>query len=178
MECKDHWFLTWLPPFCSTIVKKASQTPRISKLYSLLKSAMQIAQKHKYFELHEDGLRGEKLNTYNLLLSFFKELIAKQEEYQDELLTSCLDLLLHVPISILYSKLEGGKVTDNVFLWKNVMLKALNVGNTQSNQLAMNSITMLEQWFNALPMQATVELYRDILPRMSDFLHIDDDKNV
>jgi hypothetical protein len=83
-----------------------------------------------------------------------------------------------VPISILYSKLEGGKVTDNVYLWKNVMLKALNVGNTQSNQLAMNSITMLEQWFNALPMQATVELYRDILPRMSDFLHIDDDKTV
>jgi hypothetical protein len=83
-----------------------------------------------------------------------------------------------VPISILYSKLEGGKVTDNVYLWKNVMLKALNVGNTQSNQLAMNSITMLEQWFNALPMQTTVELYRDILPRMSDFLHIDDDKTV
>jgi hypothetical protein len=39
---------------------------------------MQIAQKHKYFEGKQEGaLRGEKLNTYNLVLSFFKELIAK-----------------------------------------------------------------------------------------------------
>ena len=35
---------------------------------------------------------------------------------------------------------------------------------------------MLEKWFNTLPMNSTVELYRDILPRLSDFLHIDDDK--
>lgn len=112
-----------------------------------------------------------------MLLSFFKELIGKQEEYQDELLTSCLDLLLHVPVELLYSKHEGGqRVTDNVYLWKSVMLKSLNVGHAKSNQLAMNSITMLEKWFNTLPMNSTVELYRDILPRLSDFLHIDDDK--
>jgi hypothetical protein len=161
-----------MPSFCSTVVKKASQTSRISKLYALLKTAMQIASKHRYFEINDDeGMRGEKLNTFNMLLSFFKELIGKQEEYQDELLTSCLDLLLHVPISILYSKQEGGR--DNVYLWKTVMLKALNVGHSHSNQLAMNSVTMLELWFNALPMQVTVELYRDILPRLSDFLHIE-----
>jgi hypothetical protein len=40
----------------------------------------------------------------------------------------------------------------------------------------MNSVTMLEQWFNALPMDSTVELYRDILPRLSDFLHMEDEK--
>ncbi len=56
------------------------------------------------------------------------------------------------------------------------MLKALNVGNTKSSHLAMNSVTMLEQWFNALPMDSTVELYRDILPRLSDFLHMEDEK--
>ena len=90
-------------------------------------------------------------------------------------MTSCLDLLLHVPITIVYSKLEGEKVTDNVYLWKNIMLKSLNVGHSQSTQLALNSITMLEHWFNALPIHATIDLYRDILPRLSDFLHIDDD---
>lgn len=81
LECKEEWFLRWLPSFCTTIVKKASQTPRISKLYSLLKTAMQIASKHKYFEAKEESFRGEKLNTYNMLLTFFKELIGKQEEY-------------------------------------------------------------------------------------------------
>ena len=71
---------------------------------------MQIASKYHYFEAKEELFRGEKLSIYNMLLSFFKELIGKQEEYQDELLTSCLDLLLHVPVSVLYSKKdeEGG----------------------------------------------------------------------
>ena len=55
------------------------------------------------------------------------------------------------------------------------MLKSLNVGHSQSTQLALNSITMLEHWFNALPLHLTVDLYRDILPRLSDFLHVDDD---
>jgi hypothetical protein len=57
------------------------------------------------------------------------------------------------------------------------MLKALEVGNTKSSHLAMNSVTMLEHWFNLLPMQVTVELYRDVLPRLSDFLHIEDEKS-
>lgn len=144
VECKDQWFLRWIPTFCATVVKKATQTSRISKLYSLLKTAMVIAQKYHYFEVKDESLRGEKLNTYNMLLTFFKELIGKQEEYQDELLTSCLDLLLHVPVELLYSKTEGRGVTDNVYLWKTVMLKSLNVGNAKSNHLAMNSITMLE----------------------------------
>jgi hypothetical protein len=43
-----------------------------------------------------------------MLLTFFKELIGKQEEYQDELLTSSLDLLLHVPVELLYNKQSGG----------------------------------------------------------------------
>jgi|LauGreDrversion4_2_1035121.scaffolds.fasta_scaffold72806_6 hypothetical protein len=55
------------------------------------------------------------------------------------------------------------------------MLKALDVGRQKSAHLALNSVAMLEQWFNALPMEATVELYRDILPRLSDFLHLDED---
>ena len=42
---------------------------------------MQICSKHKYFEVNEESLKGEKLNTYNMLLTFFKELIGKQEEY-------------------------------------------------------------------------------------------------
>jgi murein L,D-transpeptidase YafK len=67
-------------------------------------------------------------------------------------------------------------VTDNVYLWKIVMLKALQIGHAHSNQLAMNSIMMLEQWFNALPMTMTVDLYKDILPKLSDFLHIEDEK--
>jgi len=91
IQCKDHWFERWLPTFSSTLIKKALQTPRISKLYSLLKTAMILASKHHYFS---EPVKGDKLNTLNMLMSFFKEMVGKQEEYQDELLIACLDLLL------------------------------------------------------------------------------------
>lgn len=42
----------------------------------------------------------------------------------------------------------------------------------------MNAVATLEKWFNALPVDVTFELYRDILPRLSDFLHIEDEKTV
>lgn len=77
LECKDEWFLRWIPQFCSILIKKASQTPRISKLYALLKTSMIIASKFHFFEIKEEGFKGEKLNTYNMLLTFFKELIGK-----------------------------------------------------------------------------------------------------
>jgi hypothetical protein len=57
---------------------------------------------------------GEKINTLNRLLSYFKDLIGKSEEYQDELLLSCIHLLLNVPLALLFSKEMG---TDNVELW-------------------------------------------------------------
>ena len=68
---------------------------------------------------------------------------------------SCIDLLLQVPLALLYSKDIG---TDNVELWKGVMLKALELGLTD-NTIAMTCINMLEQWFNRLPLNTTVKLY-------------------
>jgi hypothetical protein len=60
-------------------------------------------------------------------------------------------------------------------MWKGIMFKALEIGRI-NNQLAMNSINMLEQWFNLLPMNVTIELYNDILPKLSDFLQVDLEK--
>ena len=71
-----------------------------------------------------------------------------------------------MPVELLYRK---DKRTDNVYLWKGVMFKALEIGRSDS-QLAMNAIAMLEQWFNLLPVGVTIELYHDVLPRLSDFL--------
>lgn len=77
-----------------------------------------------------------------------------------------------MPVELLYRK---DKRTDNVYLWKGVMFKALEIGRSDS-QLAMNAIAMLEQWFNLLPVGVTIELYHDVLPRLSDFLQVDSDE--
>ena len=61
-----------------------------------------------------------------------------------------MQLLLHVPIEILYSPAIEGQNDENIHLWKGVMIKALELSH-QNNGLAMTCISMLEQWFNALP---------------------------
>lgn len=109
---------------------------------------------------------------FNRLLSFFKDLIGKSEEYQDELLLSCIDLLLQVPLALLYNKDIG---TDNVELWKGIMLKALELGHTD-NSIAMTCISMLEQWFDKLPPNTTNKLYQEILPQLSDYLNVELDE--
>lgn len=45
----DNWLLKWVPTFTAVLVKKATQTPRISKLYAVLKTILKICSKHKYF---------------------------------------------------------------------------------------------------------------------------------
>lgn len=74
-KCQDARFLRWLPQFCQIVVRKASAAPRVSKLYSLLSTAMRIADKHNYFESLDKG--DEQLDAYNMLLAFFKDLIGK-----------------------------------------------------------------------------------------------------
>ena len=109
-----------------------------------LEEGDQSQKSHSHHDADENSSEyidiGEKTNVFNRLLSYFKDLIGKSEEYQDELLLSCIDLLLQVPLALLYSKDIG---TDNVELWKGVMLKALELGLTNNN-IAMTCINMLE----------------------------------
>ena len=46
----DDWVLKWVPTFTQMLIKKATETPRISKLYAVLKSILKICSKHKYFK--------------------------------------------------------------------------------------------------------------------------------
>jgi len=111
----------------------------------------------------------ERSTTFNMLLSFLKELIGKSEEFQDELLESTVGLMLNVPIVIIY---QADSSVDNLHLWKGVMIKALELSQL-NNRLAMTCITTLEKWFNALPVSLVAELYADVLPKLSNFLYIE-----
>lgn len=183
----DHWLLKFVPQICQIIVRKATTAPRIPKLYVLMQVVLEICSKYKYFETKandsvmqidqlnseqqqiEDIAQSDKNNTYYMLLTFLKDLIGKSEEFQDELLESSLSLLLKVPIVIIH---QNASNTDNLYLWKGVMIKALGLSQL-NNKLALNCINTLEIWFNALPVSLVAELYSDVLPKLSNFLQID-----
>jgi len=130
---------------------------------------MQIDQLNSEQQQIEDIAQSDKNNTYYMLLTFLKDLIGKSEEFQDELLESSLSLLLKVPIVIIH---QNASNTDNLYLWKGVMIKALGLSQL-NNKLALNCINTLEIWFNALPVSLVAELYSDVLPKLSNFLQID-----
>lgn len=56
-------------------------------------AVMAQEEQQERFEGQEIDI-GEKINVLNRFLSFFKDLAGQSEEYQDELLRSCIDLLL------------------------------------------------------------------------------------
>lgn len=49
-KCLDESLLKWVPRFTEILVKKATRTPRVSKLYCILKTILQVCSKYKYFE--------------------------------------------------------------------------------------------------------------------------------
>ena len=78
---------------------------------------------------------------------------------------------MHVPLAMLFSKETG---TDNIEMWKGVANKALDFGLTD-NRIALTCVKMLEIWFSSLPPNSTVKLYKELLPKLSDYLNVDDD---
>jgi hypothetical protein len=46
----ETWLLKWVPKLCQVLIKKATTTPRIPKLYVLLQTVLQISSKYKYFD--------------------------------------------------------------------------------------------------------------------------------
>jgi hypothetical protein len=49
-HCHDKWLLNWLPQLSDVLIKKSIETPRIPRIYQILRTSMQVCNKYKYFE--------------------------------------------------------------------------------------------------------------------------------
>lgn len=103
------------------------ELPRISKLYSLLKVALQLGEKGGCFD-------NNAVDAFGLLNSFFKHLAVQQNEFEDELLSLVLELLLAVPIPFIYSEKE-----NSLDMYTGLMVKSLSIGVVDT-ELAYNGI--------------------------------------
>ena len=57
LKSHDSWLLKWVPTLMTVFVKKATETPRISKLYALIKTVLMICSKNDYFKVDMRGQR-------------------------------------------------------------------------------------------------------------------------
>lgn len=115
-QLEASWFVPWLSLFAAELTTRLYELPRISKLYSLLKVALQLGEEGKCFD-------SSVAETFGLLNSFFKHIAVQQNEFEDELLSIVLELLLAVPIPFIYSEKES-----SLDLYANLMIKSLSIG--------------------------------------------------
>lgn len=50
VNCHDEWILKWIPLMTEVLIKKSIDTPRIPRVYHILRTLMQVCSKYKFFD--------------------------------------------------------------------------------------------------------------------------------
>ncbi|KAL8588519.1 hypothetical protein ACOMHN_043868 [Nucella lapillus] len=176
-------FEKWVFTFTHTIIVQSTQFPLVSGFYKLLAVAMKIANKLGYFQgcgvesaneseamevEEEEGERGEsrtqKSSTFLLITKFSKEVLVRMKQYRDDLLASCLTLILALPKEIVAQEMKH--IVPAIQMTFSMGLSYL--------PLAEIGLEALEWWSSSLPADVIAAHYPDILPSLDAYLQTAD----
>ncbi|XP_077126580.1 DNA-dependent protein kinase catalytic subunit [Ranitomeya variabilis] len=163
---KLEFFEPWVYVFGYELVLKSTRLPLISGFYRLLAIVMKNAKKLKYFEGVKTKSSGkwpqnsEKLSCFALFVKFGKEVSAKMKQFKDELLASCLKLILSLPHDIIMLDMKA---------YIPSLQTAFKLG-LSSPQLADAGLDALEDWSSRIPPDTMELYYKDILPSLDGYL--------
>jgi len=111
----QEFFEAWIYIFGRELIVKSNQYPLVSGFYKLLSVTLKIAEKRNYFKgmrnesrvLVNDAMdvdseereedHSQKQACFNLFWKFTREVLVRMRQYKEELLASCLELVLSVP---------------------------------------------------------------------------------
>lgn len=150
---------SWVIPLTKLLAQLIYQLPRISELYRLMKVLLVVAKKTQ--------ILAEDLEGSALAATLLKDVVVKLREYEEELLASCLELVLAAPSDLILSQRE-----NNLSLWVPAVKKAVELSATQT-RVAHLTITALKTWSKELPKRELEEFLVPILPALSSFLRLD-----
>lgn len=149
----------WVLPLTKLLAQLVYQLPRISELYRLLKVLLVVAKKTQILT--------EDLEGSALVAALLKDVVVKLREYEEDLLASCLELVLAAPSDLILSQRE-----NNLSLWIPAVKKAVELSATQT-RVAHLTITALKTWSKELPKRELEDFLVPILPALSSFLRLD-----
>ncbi|XP_016054399.1 PREDICTED: DNA-dependent protein kinase catalytic subunit [Miniopterus natalensis] len=159
-------FGPWVYPFAYELVFQCTRLPLISGFYKLLSVAVSNAKKIKYFEgvgpksQKESPENPEKKSCFALFAKFGKEVSVKMKQYKDELLASCLTLILSLPHDI---------IELDVRAYVPALQMAFKLGLSYP-PLADVGLRALEEWAAHVSRRALQPHYKDILPSLDGYL--------
>ncbi len=171
-------FEKWIYIFAKEIIIKSNQFPLVSGFYKLLGVTLKVSDQLKYFDQMDEAVpeidamndiddepaskaTNMDLQTkrvcYTLISKFIQEVETRMKQYKDELLASCLSLVLSVPKAFV-------TIADKVAS----LQLCLKLGESYW-PLACVALDALEQWTKALTAQLKPHLSR-ILPSFNSYL--------
>ncbi|KAM6216536.1 DNA-dependent protein kinase catalytic subunit isoform 2-T2 [Rhynchocyon petersi] len=161
-----EFFEPWVYSFAYELIFQSTQLPLISGFYKLLSVVVTNAKKIKYFrDVSPKGLKyssedAEKYSCFALLAKFGKEVSIKMKQYKDELLASCLTLILSLPHSIIELDMKA---------YVPALQMAFKLG-LSCPPLAEVGLNALEEWSVNISKYVIQPYYKDILPCLDGYL--------
>ena len=171
-------FSDWVMTLTHALVVMSTQHPLVSGFYKLLSITMTLAGRLNYFKplmkdqnadlaRHEESMDCESQEsgsqefatksghyevetTFQLIKKFSKEVLVRMKQYRDDLLASCLTLILTLPKEVLIDQMSA--VVPAIQTTLTLGLSYL--------PLAEVGLTALETWAGQLPVAALQPLYR------------------
>ncbi|XP_027045855.1 DNA-dependent protein kinase catalytic subunit-like [Pocillopora damicornis] len=167
-------FERWINMFCRDIIIMSSRFPVVSGFYKLLEVCMKMCEKLSFFkdikaekpDLRSKDLYLEIVDTsdcmtcFVLFHKFTKEVLVRMQQYKDDLLVSCLRLVLSLPLELV--RLD---VVSSVAALK----LAFKLGLSYT-PLAQAGLDALENWTMALPADELKPYLGEILQCLDSYL--------
>ncbi|XP_066122188.1 DNA-dependent protein kinase catalytic subunit isoform X1 [Saccopteryx bilineata] len=160
------FFEPWMYSFAYELILQCTRLPLISGFYKLLSIAVGNAKKIKYFERvgpksqKQSPEDPEKCSCFALFAKFGKEVSVKMKQYKDELLASCLTFILSLPHDII-------ELDVRAYVPALQMAFKLGLSYTPLAEVGLNA---LEEWSACISKQVIQPYYKDILPKLDEYL--------
>lgn len=170
---KPYLFKPWVYLFCKEIISKSTDYQLISGLYKLLGVSLKICGKIGFFDgigskgmlilTEDEGEAESERNTkrlcFKLITANVRELVLRLRQYRDELLASCIQTVLSIPVQFL-----------DIPSYTPCLVRAFTMGRSFL-PLTDIGLTALESWHSEQPgeLQAVLHL---ILPVLNPYLYI------
>ncbi|XP_077979786.1 DNA-dependent protein kinase catalytic subunit-like [Glandiceps talaboti] len=166
-----YYFERWAYTFGHEVIVLSTQLPFVSGFYKLLAVCMKICQKIGYFQekvvTKMGAVTADKNAAFHLFKKFIKEVLIHLKQFKDDLLASCLFLVLALPHEIVAS--DVATVVPALQMTFKIGLSYL--------PLAHAGLEAIEVWAFKLPRHAFQPYYKELLPWLDDYLKTAADKS-
>ncbi|GIX68912.1 DNA-dependent protein kinase catalytic subunit [Caerostris extrusa] len=162
-------FSKWVFTFGKEMIFHAAKHSYHSGFYKLISLTLSICSEIGYFKefmhvqksnIKPENISEDKWRSFRLFSKFVTEVAVRQQQFKDDLLASCLQVLLSLPIEI---------VSHEINCLVPALERALKFGVSYL-PLANTAISALEKWSEYLPLDIIKPHFVQLLPHLNNYL--------